>query len=233
MEQRERQCGSLLHPHLWPHHGRSLRCDFRGGACDGKRPARCVPWIAEAESAARGCDTCPVPLACGHSAAGGVLGQIQSVCGGAWRGCWTGCVGTGGAGDCDERGFALLLLASAQARVCDARHRRDADQGASGDDGCAAGDCRGSRGDGLLPGVAAGMDCKLLPRSLNCMQKHRASSLKRRRPMFLQLKRVDFLQYFTIAVKESGLRLAPPTNAPSISSWPMSAVALSGFTLPP
>ena len=40
-------------------------------------------------------------------------------------------------------------------------------------------------------------------------------------------------QYFTIAVNESGLRLAPPTSAPSISSWPISEVALSGFTLPP
>jgi len=40
-------------------------------------------------------------------------------------------------------------------------------------------------------------------------------------------------QYFTIAVNESGLRLAPPTKAPSISSSPISAVALSGLTLPP
>jgi len=40
-------------------------------------------------------------------------------------------------------------------------------------------------------------------------------------------------QYWTIAVKESGLRLAPPTRAPSISASPRSAVALSGLTLPP
>lgn len=45
--------------------------------------------------------------------------------------------------------------------------------------------------------------------------------------------RVEAGQYFTIAVNESGLRLAPPTSAPSISSWPQSAVALSGLTLPP
>jgi len=40
-------------------------------------------------------------------------------------------------------------------------------------------------------------------------------------------------QYFTMAANDSGFRLAPPTSAPSISSWPRSAVALSGLTLPP
>jgi hypothetical protein len=41
------------------------------------------------------------------------------------------------------------------------------------------------------------------------------------------------VQYFTILAKISGSRLAPPTNAPSTSSSPISSDALFGLTLPP
>ena len=40
-------------------------------------------------------------------------------------------------------------------------------------------------------------------------------------------------QYSTIAVKDFGSRLAPPTSAPSISSSAISDLTLSGFTEPP
>jgi len=36
-----------------------------------------------------------------------------------------------------------------------------------------------------------------------------------------------------IAIKESALRQAPPTNAPSTSCFESNSDALSGFTLPP
>ena len=42
-----------------------------------------------------------------------------------------------------------------------------------------------------------------------------------------------WVYHFTILQKLSAFRLAPPTRAPSISSCPISEVALSGFTLPP
>lgn len=37
----------------------------------------------------------------------------------------------------------------------------------------------------------------------------------------------------TMAAKESALRLAPPTRAPSISAWAIKPLTLSGLTLPP
>ena len=37
----------------------------------------------------------------------------------------------------------------------------------------------------------------------------------------------------TMPMNWSTFRLAPPTNAPSISGWPSRSLALSGFTLPP
>ena len=37
----------------------------------------------------------------------------------------------------------------------------------------------------------------------------------------------------TIAAKDSGSRLAPPTSAPSTSGSASSSAALSAFTLPP
>jgi len=39
--------------------------------------------------------------------------------------------------------------------------------------------------------------------------------------------------HFTIFVNDSGLRLAPPTRAPSISSCESNWFAFSGLTLPP
>src|ERR1700687_119260 len=40
-------------------------------------------------------------------------------------------------------------------------------------------------------------------------------------------------QYFTMAAKDFGSRLAPPTRAPSISSSDIRALTFSGFTEPP
>src|SRR5262249_37088954 len=40
-------------------------------------------------------------------------------------------------------------------------------------------------------------------------------------------------KYFTMAAKDAGSRLAPPTSAPSMSSFFINAEILSGLTLPP
>lgn len=47
---------------------------------------------------------------------------------------------------------------------------------------------------------------------------------------------VRLLRYsaaFTIPAKPFASKLAPPTNAPSISDWPSNSFAFAGFTLPP
>jgi NADH-quinone oxidoreductase subunit N len=108
---------------------------------NGQRPARFFPWLAQAQSAAGGGAAGAVSLAGRDSAAGRFLGQVQFVCRRAWRFRRAGSVCAGGAGGGYERGFSLLLFASPQAGLRDARHRRDAHQGASGHHGRAGGDC--------------------------------------------------------------------------------------------
>ena len=89
----------------------------------------------------------------------------------------------------------------------------------------------------LLPGAAAELDRRLLSSDVAQdpvqTQKSRPKLMLRAVCADLLTRRLAAFQYFTIAANESGFRLAPPTSAPSISSWPISAVALSGFTLPP
>ena len=98
---------------------------------------------------------------------------------------------------------------------------------------------------GCFPALAARLDRQLLrvAQRSGGLETHRDSRSGDRRynlrltiltpPTPLAPLTPPLFQYFTIAANESGLRLAPPTSAPSISSWPISAVALSGFTLPP
>ena len=64
----------------------------------------------------------------------------------------------------------------------------------------------------------------------SCPQQSPPTGAKRLRMGWIPNRRS---QYLTMAVNESGFRLAPPTSAPSICSLPRRAVALSGFTLPP
>ncbi len=109
-----------------------------------------------------------VSLAGRDSAAGRLLGQVQFVCRGAGRFSRADSLCAGGSGGGDERRLTLLLPASPQTGLRDARHRRDADQGASGDDGCACGDCGGGGAAGLLPGVVARVDRELLSDPLAC-----------------------------------------------------------------
>ena len=79
------ECDSLLHPHLRPHHHRRLWRGRRRRARHRLRQARLLPRPAQAQPAARRRSARPLPLARRNSAAGRLLGQVQSLCRGPRR----------------------------------------------------------------------------------------------------------------------------------------------------
>ena len=79
LDQRERAGHPLLHRHLRPHHHRRIRRGRRRGARHRLRQARRFPRPAQAQSAARRRAARALSLARRNSAAGRLLGQVQSL----------------------------------------------------------------------------------------------------------------------------------------------------------
>ena len=90
------------------------------------------------------------------------------------------------------------------------------------------------RGAALAKGRLTGPSAKCAGpvRTLALLQEHHENQ-KQTNDHMNDSQQNHYHRYFTIAAKEVGSRLAPPTSAPSISSRRINSWILSGLTLPP